>query len=226
MAPAILTVSPSVQTLLGSSELYTCSVIIKGYSADLIDIKYTSLPANQPKENQNFVAVWNASMIPWNSTPMRQEKVPQNSEEGTMSIDGLLITKTSYVVGYSVGPDVGNICCSAVISAGGLSLPPSFIAISLENLGTTSVAIHYQTLAGYRPLLYGNWVGIWKGYVLPYNAPSPLRSAPISTDSSEGSVALNNVPIAVDSVYTVIYFTGKSYTTAAAILTFSTQSAA
>lgn len=226
MAPAIQTVSPSVQTLLGSSELYACSVVIEGYSADLIDIKYKSLPANQPKENQNFVAVWNASMIPWNSAPMRQEKVPQNSEEGTMSIDGLLITKTSYVVGYAVGPDVSNICCSAVISAGGLSLPPSFIAISLENLGTTSVAIHYQTLAGYRPFLFGNWVGIWKGYVLPYNAPSPLGSASISTDSTEGSVALNNVPIAVDSVYTVIYFTGKAYTTAAAILTFSTQSAA
>lgn len=226
MAPATQTVSPSIQTLLGSSELYTCSVVITGFSADLIDIKYSSLPANQPKENKNFVAVWNASMIPWNSTPIRQEEVPQNSETGTMSIDQLSITQTSYVVGYAVGSDIGNICCSAVISAGGLTLPPSFITISLENIGTTSLAVHYQTLAGYRPTLYGNWVGVWKGYVLPYNAPSPLRSTPISTDSTEGSVALNNVPLAVDSVYTVIYFTGKSYTTAAAILTFSTQRAA
>ncbi len=78
---------------------------------------------------------------------------------------------------------------------------------------------------GYLPHSYNNWVGLWKGYASPYNAPKPLGLVEIPTDASQGSVGINDVAIGVETTYTLIYFAGPHQTDAAAILTFDTGTA-
>jgi hypothetical protein len=154
---------------------------------------------------------------------LAQVAIGQNAEQGTLVISGLTVTRSSYIVGYSVGPDITDICCSSLISTGGLLGAPSVVSISLENLGSTSLSIHYQTLSGYLPQQYGNWIGLWKGYVSPYNASTPVATVMLNSNSSEGTVGMNNVPLGINSNYTLIYFMGKDLSTAAAILNFNTS---
>ena len=137
-----------IEILLGSSEIYNCSLSVLNVTGDLVHLQYGSLPANQPHDNKNFVAIWNTSVIPWNTPPLRQVRIPQNSQDGTVIIDDLSITKTSYIVGYSVGAVVTNTCCTALIAAGGMRLPPNAITIAIESIGTNSIGVYYQTLAG------------------------------------------------------------------------------
>ncbi|MEC5142992.1 hypothetical protein [Chitinophaga sp. 212800010-3] len=211
---------------LNTPTLDTCSVSIPFYDGDTVTASYKGLPGNQPLTYRNFVAIWEASMIPWTAKPLAQMFIEQNSEQGTIVIDNLAITYNSYVVGYGVGPDITNICCSSVISAGGLVLAPTQVSINLEYLGTNSLAIHYQTLAGYLPQQYNNWIGLWKGYASPYN-PGPLVSkVMLNSNSSEGTIGMNNVPLSINSNYTLIYFMGEDLSTAAAILNFNTSTPA
>lgn len=222
-SPLPKTASSRLLVKLDASALETCSVAIPYYDADTVTVAYTGLPGNQPETYKNFVAIWEASMIPWNIPPLAKCSVEQNAESGTIVIGGLTITKNSYIVGYGVGPDITDICCSAIISAGGLRVPSMQVIISLEYIGSSSLSIHYQTLAGYLPQQYNNWIGLWKGYASPYNAPAPVASIAVNNNSNEGTVGMNNVPLGINSNYTLIYFMGKELTTAAAILNFNTS---
>lgn len=205
-----------------STTLASCTVSIPYYGSDTVDVSYSGLPGNQPKLYNNFVAIWEASMIPWTVPPIQKVPVTMNNQSGSLVIDDIVITRSSYIVGYGVGPDISNISCSSLIAAGGLRMPPSNVIINVDYIGTTSVSVHYQTLPGYLPKQYKNWIGLWQGYASPYNAGPMLGKAAIKNDFSEGSVGINNVQIGIKSNYTLIYFCGEGLTTAAAILNFST----
>lgn len=208
---------------LGTPTLDIVSVSIKNYTGDSVFVAYQGLPGNQPKNYRNFVAIWESSQIAWSQPPMEPpEFIGNNSQSGSVVITGLTISKNAYTIGYGVGPDISNICASARLNAGGLLAAPMSVTIGINYVGSNSISVSYQTLAGYRPATYKNWVGLWKGYASPYNAPKPEGSAAISSDSTEGSVGINNVPIAINTTYTVAYFAGPSLTEAAAILTFNT----
>ncbi|GAA3927883.1 hypothetical protein GO495_05685 [Chitinophaga oryziterrae] len=208
---------------LNTTSLETCTVSIPYFDADTVTVNYAGLPGNQPATYKNFVAIWEASMIPWTVPPLSQVQIEQNSQQGTVVINGLTITRNAYIVGYGVGPDITNICCSSIISAGGLLAAPTQVSISLNYLGTTSLSIHYQTLGGYMPQQYNNWIGLWKGYASPYSTDTPVASVTISSNASEGTVGMNNVQLGINSNYTLIYFMGTERTTAAAILNFNTS---
>jgi hypothetical protein len=217
---------PRLLVQLNTPTLDTCSVSIPYADADTVTASYVGLPGNQPLTYKNFVAIWEASMIPWAVSPLAKMFIEQNAEQGTIVINGLTITRNSYIVGYGVGPDITNICCSSVISAGGLLGAPTQVSISLEYLGTNSLSIHYQTLAGYLPQQYNNWIGLWKGYASPYNPGTPVSTVMLNNNSSEGSIGMNNVSLGINSNYTLIYFMGKDLSTAAAILNFNTSTPA
>ena len=217
---------PAAQRLmveLNTTSLEICTVSIPYFDADTVTVSYAGLPGNQPATYKNFVAIWEASMIPWTAPPLARVEIEQNSQQGTVVIDGLTVTRSAYIVGYGVGPDITNICCSSIISAGGLLAAPTQVSISLDYLGTSSLSIHYQTLAGYLPQQYNNWIGLWKGYASPYSADVPVSTVMINSNASEGTVGMNNIPLGINSNYTLIYFMGKELTTAAAILNFNTS---
>ncbi|OMP75666.1 hypothetical protein BW716_29070 [[Flexibacter] sp. ATCC 35208] len=208
---------------LNNTNLDTCSVTIPYFDGDTVTVNYKGLPGNQPETYKNFVAIWEASIIPWTVPPLAQLSIEQNYEQGTLTIGGLTITRSAYIVGYGVGPDISNICCSSIISAGGYLAAPTQVAISLNYLGINSLSIHYQTLAGYQPMQYNNWIGLWKGYASPYNADAPIATVNINSNANEGTIGMNNVPLGINSNYTLIYFMGKENSMAAAILNFNTS---
>ncbi|SFW76484.1 hypothetical protein [Chitinophaga sancti] len=218
--------SPASQRLLvelDNTTLYSCSVAIVYYDGDTVTVNYKGLPGNQPQTYKNFVAIWEASMIPWTVPPLAMAEIGQNNEQGSMTISGVTITRSAYIVGYSVGPDISNICCSSVISIGGLLAAPTQTSISLNYIGINSLSIHYQTLGGYQPMKYNNWIGLWKGFASPYSAGAPLATVDIDSNANEGSIGINNVPLGINTNYTLIYFMGKENPMAAAILNFSTS---
>jgi len=211
-----------VAVALGTPEQFGFSVVVSDATSDTVSISYAGLPANQPQTYQNFVAIWEATMIPWTVQPLKKESIGSNSQQGSFEMDGLTVTHTSYIVGYGVGPDITTICASAVLMLGGLAAAPTSVSIALSRLGPSSLVVGYRTLAGYLPQQYGNWVGLWRGYASPYNAAPPLAKARVDSMASEGEVVFNDVALAIDADYTLIYFVGADLTTAAAMLNFST----
>ncbi|NII27005.1 hypothetical protein HB364_18080 [Pseudoflavitalea sp. X16] len=214
--PAIVPVS------LGTSTQFTCAITIEDHTGDTVSVKYQGLPGNQPKDSNNFVAIWEASTIPWTAKPLKQVPIEVNHELGSLVIDGLTITKASYTVGYSVGAAITDISCCAVLGVGGLTAPPSAISLVIDKIYTDSIVVGYRTLNGYLPQKYGNWIGLWQGFASPYNPFDPMATTAITSNASEGIVGINNVTFGLNTNYTLIYFTGKPYTTAAAIINFNT----
>lgn len=214
--------------LAGVPQLSKVSVEIEAYTAGTVAVKFAGLPANQPQTYKNFIAIWDATVIPWTVAPLKRIDIPFNRQSGTYIIDGLTVTKGGYIVGYGVGPAVSTICASSVLNVGDAQQPPpSSIEIGVQYVGANSLAVTYQLLSGYLPRTSDNWVGLWRGSVSPYNSPKPLAAVAIPDDSTEGTVAFNNVEIGINSTYTLIYFMGDSAhptnnTAAAAILTFNT----
>lgn len=216
--------SKLLSVALGTPELHTCDIDITSFTGSSISVSFSGLPANQPKTYQNFVAVWEASVIPWTVEPLRKIDVGVNTQSGTVTIDNLTVTYNSYIVAYGVGSDIGNISASALLSAGGLKAAPTKVNLGIQNLGTTSLSIHYQTLSGYQPKANDNWIGLWEGYVSPYNLPpKPVHKQKVKSYANEGVIGFNNLDLARNTTYTLIYFMGDTNTTAAAMLNFTTQ---
>lgn len=219
MAGRLLSIS------LGTPVLLLTQIAVESSSSDSVTIRYDSLPANRPMANENFVAIWESSVIPWQAEPLAKITIPQNSETGTVVLSGFSIGRLSYIIGYATGPQISNIAASATISASGPTLAPDKIQIAVDYLTTNTLSVSYQTLTGYLPHSYGNWLGLWRGHMSPYNPTPPLAMIDIPTDSTEGTVAFNGLTLAVDATYTLAYFTGQpgdrpDTRTAAAMLTF------
>lgn len=218
------TLSPQVVGVkLGSANLNVCSVAVENFTSDTVAVKYSGLPGNQPETYANYVAIWESTVIPWGVNPIKEVKIPNNAMSGTVVISGLTITMSTYIIGYSIGAEFSDIACSALLSAGGLRGAPTNVSIGLDFVGSDSLSINYQTLLGYKPATYGNWIGLWKGYYSPYVPSTPVGKVKITSDSTQGSVGMNNVPLGINSDYTLVYFLGESETKATAILYFNTS---
>ncbi len=150
------------------------SVVVTGATGTTLDLNYKGLPGNQPTTYQNFVAVWQGTIVPWNQPPMRTMKIPGNFVEGSLVVDGVQIAELAYTVGYGVGPEITEICASAILGVGAQTGPTDSVSLSLNRVGTTSVSVHYSVLDGYLPATNHNWLGLWNGRVNPAAAgPRP-----------------------------------------------------
>lgn len=212
---------------LGTPELSVTTIEIEGYTGDTVSIGYSSLPSNQPKTFGNFVAIWEATMIPWGQLPMQRQSIDTNMQNGDVAMGDLTIAATSYIVGYSVTNDQRGICASAVLNAGGLISAPTHVGIAINTLGTDSMSIRYDTLAGYLPKSNKNVIALYPGYASPYGPPKAIATVPIPTDASSGNVTINGVEIGVGLPYTLVYYMASSganaLASAAAVLTFDTD---
>jgi len=200
-----------------------CSIEILDYTGTSIDVKYTGLPGNQPGSYRDFVAIWQGSIVNWTRDPLEQFTIETDIDPGTVGLSGLAITTTAYTIAFAVGPDRSNICASAILSAGGPAAIQSSVWLSVNSIGTKSLSLHYRTLPGYLPANSRNWVGLWAGEVSPYNLPRPVATMKIPENINESDVVIKGVVIKIRTPYTVIYFMGREHTTAAALLTFTTD---
>ena len=208
---------------LDSTVLHTFSISIVHVSADVVVIKYNGIPGNLPKNLGNYVAIWPQTVIPWGAKPLEQKTLLNNDESSTVTLSGMTLSASSYIIGYANGPNESDIVASASINAGGSVGIPAFVNIGLDYVGTNSIAINYHTLSGYQPATHGNWVGIWRGEYSPYSNNTPPEGfVKIPKNYSEGSVGIDNITLGINTEYTVVYFMGKEYSRAAAILNFNT----
>ncbi len=202
----------------------TCNLDIKSFTGESITVEFSGLPANQPSTYKNFIAIWESSVIPWVIKPLRKIEIEVNTEAGTLTIDGLIISKNSYVIGYGVGSDIGDISASAVLQRGRSRSPSLNVNFEIKDLKNNVLSVGYKTLYGYLSKSNGNWIGLWEGYVSPYNLPpNAIAKTEVNNYSNEGVVELKDLSLADNIVYTLIYFMGSDPNTAAAILTFNTS---
>jgi hypothetical protein len=211
-------------TLAPSPNLSTVSISVPAFSADTITVVYNTLPANTPSTNQNFVAVWQATMIPWPRKPLATQTISGDGQQGSVVMSGLSIQNKAYIVGYAVGPDVSNICATATLYVGGQKGPAFSASIGLSSINDDTLVVHYQMPSGYQPATNKNWIGLWKGTVSPYYTPPPVARTLVTAYDDEGDVAMNDLGLTILTPYTLIYFMGPSQNAAAAIVNFTTGS--
>ena len=198
---------------------------------------YATLPGNQPSSYNNFVAIWATTQIPWTAPALvPPAPIPNNYQGADFTISSLSLANISYIIGYSVGPPSApnwtSICASAVVNQGGSAGATDNVSMSINNIGTTSLAVNYHTLAGYQPTASQNWIGLWAGQVSPYSAPPPMSTVYVPSTNEGVAVMNSGVFISPNVTYTLIYFMGgalisstiTSNALAAAILQFTTTS--
>jgi hypothetical protein len=213
---------------VASTELDKVTVCIPSFTSQTVTVKYRTLPANRPESYGNKVWLWEGTVIDWTHPDLGvSEAVPLDDSYGFFTMGSLEIGRKSYILGYSVTGGVMGICASALINAELLLLAPTSVTIGIDLLEPDKLVISYATLRGYRPLSAGNWLGLWKGDVLPWDAPPPTDVTQPEDDANEG-LAIFHSALRPRSTYTVIYFMAdkekqSDNTYAAALLRFDTS---
>lgn len=193
---------------------FTIQAVDPNYTG--VIVKYWSLPANQPKTYGNSVALWNSTIPNIQADPLASEPITDNAEVGSVFIP-YGFQQSNYSVTYQT-TDYTSMCALAQIVLAPAVVLPTYVSLTISSLDTSGVKVIYNTLPGYTPAKYKNWVGVWQGYESPYSNGSALNTVPIPTDASQGEVA---IPFSAGPfTYTLIYFLGKNRITAGALLYF------
>jgi hypothetical protein len=200
----------------------TTTVLVSGVTSDTISATYSTLLGNQPSTYGNTAFLWQSSnAIPYNQKPLATYSIPGGTQDGSFSFSGLTIQSKSYIVGYAVGPDINQICATCYIPASGSDFQAFQTTLDVSNVSTDSATVNYQTPAGYSPQTNANYIGLWEGSVASYTI-SPLITRPITTNTSTGSVIINDFQFKRSKTYILAYFMGTKQTMMAATYTFST----
>ena len=223
----ITRLSPAVD----SPVLENVTVDVVEATGQTVTVRYKTLPGNHPHENGNSVWIWEGTVIDW-SHPDKGNNwpVPNDDSVGSFSVPVEHSSK-DYIAGYSVTGMVMGICASAIMNPPPetsleVLLAPTSVTLDIYSMTTSELVIHYATLRGYQPLRAGNWLGLWRGDVLPWDAPPPMLTALPEDDANDGLATFTlTAPLRKGFDYTVIYFmadkdktTGN--TSAAALLRF------
>lgn len=199
-----------------------CTLKITQFNGNTVTLLYQTLPANQAGLNKNSLWLWRSSEVPWNYPPEKMQILPADAtESGSYVFDDVLIAEgVEYIACYAVDSTVKRICACAVIGKNSDASNDSSVSMTLLKVRKNSLSLSYNTLAGYLPKTYQNWVGLWKGEASPYNAPKPMATGKPLDNSNSGTITLNDLTLQAGQTYTLIYFLGKNKTDAAVIITF------
>lgn len=88
------------------------------------------------------------------------------------------------------------------------------ITVSILSVTSETATVGYRSLPANRPKTYGNFLAIWQGRMIPWQAP-PLARITIPQDTDSGSVVLSGFTLA-NLDYVVGYGTGPMVSTVAA----------
>jgi hypothetical protein len=224
VADELISAAQGLAIAAGSVVLTSVSISVEpGWTGSQLGVDYSTLPGCLPQTYGHALGLWQGSIVNWDEMPPPSgAPVGSNQEDGSVELENLTIEDLAYTVAYAVGPDPTDYCAAVTFSPGGQTRAAQ-VSLAVNAIGSTSLGLHYVTLPGYDPGASGNWVGLWKGQPLVYaGKPAPLGRATVTSDANEDDVALNNVPMAIRTTYTAVYFMGAALTTAAAQLTFTT----
>lgn len=78
-----------------------CQVVYA--DSNIVQVRYTDLPAYRPNTYRNWVGVWEGSTVPYDGVPLGLAKIDSDSEDGYAVVEALnLSVSTAYCVGYFV----------------------------------------------------------------------------------------------------------------------------
>ena len=196
-----------------------------GWTGSEVGVDYSTLPGCLPQTFGHRLGLWQGSVVSWMlMPPPARAPVEVNQQQGSVVLENLVIEDLAYTVAYAVGGAPTDYCASATFSPGQVTTVAG-VSLTVNFLGPTSLSLHFVTLPGYDPSTAPNWVGLWKGTPVIYtDKPPPLATTTVTSDSNEDDVAFNNVPLAIGTTYTAVYFMGAARSTAAAELSFTTTS--
>jgi len=186
------------------------SFAITSISPTSIDIHYNTLDGNQPGSYGNYVAIWQSnSMLPWSKTPIQVQAMTGNEQSsGDMVFKDLELTNESYLVGYSVVPEVSgvnNFCACGLIENCSLTkMIISSLRMNLESVTSNTLKLSYQALSGFNPSRYNSWVGLWKGNPDLYTS-SPSHAVKVDSAQDNDMVIFDNIKILRSSTYTAAF---------------------
>ncbi|MEA2421549.1 MAG: hypothetical protein QOF55_648 [Thermoleophilaceae bacterium] len=191
-----------------------------GISGDFVTGHYHGIPGNQPKLYANHLAIWEGTVVPWTAPAIGQVAIDTNNTAGSAVIRELSIGDDSYTVGYGVGEAASDICAAVTFDADQNTVAARAVELSINLVEPNSIAVHYRTLAGYRPAKAANWIGLWRGEASPYDAPDPVARHDITEDVNENDVSLDGLTLVPGANYTLVHFMSALPTSAAALITF------
>lgn len=192
----------------------TTKMSVSYVSADSIGINYETLPGNQPSNYGNYVAIWqNSNSIPWNQQPLKIQKMAGNTPSGSMVIQDLDTTKSTYIIGYAVGPELtvgqkyGNICSTSYIANPGSGDPSIdfYSSLQLIFVGDKSLAVNFNLPVSITPKANLAWAGIWRSSNASYTV-RPDATTPVTIDTQSGTLTFDQFTIAIGETYTIALF--------------------
>lgn len=183
-------------------------------------VEYRSLPANLPQTYGNSLALWNSTIPNTQKDPIATAPIPTDDETGSVLIR-YGFQQTNYSVTYQT-KDYQSMCALAQIQLAKLAITiPTYVSICISSLDSSGVTVFYNTLPGYTPANYKNWLGLWQGFESPYSSTDTSLIAPVTQNSSQGELRIAFTPGPFD--YTLIYFLGTNRQTAGALLYFQAK---
>ncbi len=201
-------------------------VSAKILNSDSIIVSYKSLPGNNPCDNDNWIGVWQGSMITQNSEPFISYKIELENSNGQLILDDLELQRKPYIVGYGVGKSINSICSTVQftpqktpVNTEGNTFATS---IQLLNYNANDLLLGYTTPPGNIPVENKNWIGLWPGDAPTFSRNNLLKRSKVTKRNNVSSQVLSNIILAYNSVYTVAYGMGDDYSDLAAMITFST----
>jgi hypothetical protein len=178
-------------------------------SGTIVSIEYDTLSGNMPNSYGNSVTLWqNSNTIPWNQKhPLKTQSIPGDTKDGSFEFTGLELTENSYIIGYSVGTDVGNICSTIFIPQNSSECIVFNPSVDIFYRGTDSIIVSYKLPTGSTPKTYKHWLGMWEGVAASYSTP-PIKFQQITNENADDNQAINDVKFLRGKTYTIAYFSG------------------
>lgn len=174
-----------------------------------VTVEYETIAGNKPELYGNTVWLWPGAVVPFSGpppAPIDYKPITSNDSHGSISLQGT-IQRKDYTAGYSVNDKIIGVCTSGTVAppTQKLALAPTWVTMSIYSITTSELLIKYETLRGNKPKTYGNWLGLYKGDALPWDADNPYAFARPEDDAQMG-IAKFGAPLSSGFTYTVIYY--------------------
>lgn len=193
------------------------------FSGKIISIQYKTLQNNNPKQNDNWVGIWQGSQVHYNEKPLRKYFIQNTTQDGGFNFDSLQLNNLQYIVGYGVSKENTSIVATLYFNRDSLKGTPFSTKISTLNIGQNQLTYRFETPLGNTPYDNKNWVGIWKGQTFSYDGTNNIKRVRVTSNVSCGVGSINGLNLERDTWYTLVYGVGNNWEDIGATFSFRTK---
>jgi hypothetical protein len=162
------------------------------------------------------VALWQGNQIDSLSKALNKQRIKVRTQDGSFVFKNLKLSNLNYTIGFGVTVDADSSICTTLLIpkdveiGDSLSSEPSTVA--LVNQGTNSLIAHFHSPPFNLAKTKKNWIALFRGRYTSniYSKKNFICYTPITNNTNEGDVAMNDIPGALisDEYYTIVYGMG------------------